>query len=113
MMWMIFVNPTHNISCGDERPGVQRNLCERNDGDENTHDHGERLGIARHSKNVGCDSLLDAIPKHENANDSQTGVEDVLHRVHGLVSDFSSHFHRKSFGMLILGRTVQKMKMLC
>lgn len=80
---IVSVKATHHISSRDQWPGVQRDLCQRYDCDEDTHYDGQRLGIPISFQNVRCDCFLDIVTKHENANDGQAAIKGVLTRAQG------------------------------
>lgn len=74
----------YDVDRGDEGPRAERDLGERNDGDADAHEDREAGREAVGPENVGCDGVADAVSKHENTNDGQTGIQNVLQ---GDVSD--------------------------
>jgi hypothetical protein len=73
------VDASKDISCGDERTGVQGYLGKRDNGDADAHEDGKNLGIATRFENVGGYGVSDTVTKHEDADDSEAGVQDVLY----------------------------------
>lgn len=72
------VQAAYDVGRGDEWAGVEGDLGQRDDGDEDAHEDGEGLWIARRLEDIGRNGILNAVAEHEDADDGQTGVEDVL-----------------------------------
>lgn len=78
VMVMVFVDTAEDIHCRDDGSGVEGDLGQGDDGDEDAHDDVHALGVSCCLEDVGCDGVFDAIAKHEQADDGQASIQDVL-----------------------------------
>lgn len=74
----VAVEAADDVGRGDEGPRVERDLGQRDDGDEDAHEDGRWPGEARSVENVGRDHFLGAVAEHEDADNGQASVERVL-----------------------------------
>lgn len=60
--------------------GVERDLAERYDSNEDAHGEGENPRVFRCADDIGGDLVPYSIAKHENANRSHCKINDILNR---------------------------------
>lgn len=75
---VLFVDTADDIQCRDDGTSVERNLGQRDDGDEDAHDDLQSVGISLGLQNVGGNGIFDTVTKHEQTNYGQAGVDQVL-----------------------------------
>lgn len=81
MVVMLFVDTTDDVQSCDDRTGVERNLGQRDDGNEDAHYNLQSIGVALGLENVGGDGILDTITEHEHTNYGQAGIDKVLNKL--------------------------------
>ena len=77
-VWL--VDAKDDVGGGDEGSGIEGDLGEGDDGDEDAHEDSHGLGIALRLEDVGGDGVADAVAEHEDADDSQTRIKDILEK---------------------------------
>lgn len=75
---VVMVDAAEDVHGRDDGTGVEGDLGQGDDGDEDAHDDAHALGVSCRLEDVGRDGVLDAIAKHEQADDGQASVQDVL-----------------------------------
>ena len=80
-MVMMFVNTTNYIQGRDDGASVERDLCQRNDSDEDAHDNLQRIRIAFGLQNIRSNGILDTVTEHEQTNHGQACVHQILRKL--------------------------------
>lgn len=75
---MVVADAKDQFDSVDDGTGIERNLGERYDGNEDTHQSCEGLGVTGRSEDVGGDGIADVIAEHEDAGYGCGGVEKIL-----------------------------------
>jgi hypothetical protein len=78
---VLFVDTTDNVQSCDNRTGVERNLGQGDDRNEDAHYDLQSIRVALRLENVGGDSIFDTITEHEQTDYGQAGIDQVLNRL--------------------------------
>lgn len=77
------MDAAEDVAGRDEGTSVEGDLGEGYDGDEDAHEDGQGLGKADGAEDVGGDGVVDTVAEHEDPDDGEACVEEVLDGVFG------------------------------
>ena len=62
----------------DERPEVEGDFGEWDDGNKYAHEDSQGFGVSRRPEDVGGDGIRDTVAEHEDANYGEACVQHIL-----------------------------------
>ena len=78
MVLLILKNPADDIESRDDVTGIQRDLGQWDDGNEDAHHDRETFRVSRRLENVGSNSFANSVAKHEYTDDGKASIQHVL-----------------------------------